>query len=143
MRHIVLFLFACAATQAASGQVYKCRSGGTVTYLDRPCADGVSIELSVPKARQSEIAQAKSAALRDREALLQIEKVRLANELRSQREAERAQKAAEAQRRKCERLRLRQKWAEEDLARSTGPAMDAARVKARRQAEATAVECPA
>jgi hypothetical protein len=143
MRRIALFLIACAASQGGFAQVYKCRSGGTVAYLDRPCPDGVSIEVSVPTAEHSEIAQARAAALRDREALLQLEKVRLASELRSQREAARDQKAAHAQRRKCERLRLRQKWLEEDLAHSNGAAVDGVRLKARRHAEALAVECPA
>lgn len=143
MRRIVLFLLACAASQLAGAQVYKCRSGGTVSYLDRPCPDGVGVTLSVPARPPSDIAQAKAAALRDREALLQVEKIRLASELRVQREAEREQKAAQARRHKCDRLRLRHKWAEEDLARSTGPALEAARLKVRRQAEALAVECPA
>jgi hypothetical protein len=143
MRRIAFLIIALAASTAAFAQVYKCRSGGTVAYLDRPCTDGVSIEVSVPSRPQADIAQAKAAALREREALLQVERVKLANELRSQREAERQHKAVQAKRQKCERLRLRYQWAEEDLARKTGPGQDAARVKLRRQAEELAVECPA
>ena len=65
----------------------------------------------------------------------------------------RAARAAARQREKCERLRLKQKWAADDVARVEREAGGVARVergathsarlKAQRQAEALAVECPA
>lgn len=52
-------------------------------------------------------------------------------------------KAAEAKRKQCDRLRLRVKWADEDLARARGKAREHARIKAKRAQETMAVECPA
>jgi hypothetical protein len=138
-------------SQAASGQaVYKCTVDGKIEYGDRPCAGGVLLRVPAPGATPAEA----GAALRsERETLLALDKLRLAHEQQAQRERElalreerhqaRDRKAADAQRLKCDKLRLRQKWSDEDRAHLAGPAAEAARLRARRQAEAMAVECPA
>ena len=58
-------------------------------------------------------------------------------------DVERAGRAALALRKRCDKLRLQARWADEDLARSTDAAKAITRIKARRQAETLAVECPA
>jgi hypothetical protein len=153
MVRIIALLAAGALCQAAFGQaVYKCTVDGKIEYGDRPCAGGEGVLLKVP-APGATPAEAAAAVQRERETLLALDKLRLAHEQQAQRERElalreerhqaRGRKAADAQRLKCDKLRLHQKWSDEDRAHLAGPAAEAARVKARRQAEAMAVECPA
>ena len=152
MFRVIAVLAACALAQPALAQaVYKCTTEGKIEYRDRPCEHGDAVQLHVPNAPQAGPAQ--EADQHDRETLLQLQKLRLAQEqhdermrLTAAREARaesREERALDTQRRKCDRLRLRQKWADEDLARLSGAAAEAARVKARREAETLAVECPA
>jgi hypothetical protein len=144
MFRIIPVLAVCALCGTAAAQtVYKCTVDGKVAYGDLPCASGVTVELAVPAAPAAAPAAAAQQLARDKAASLALEKVRLARELREEREQERASRAAAAKRQKCDRLRLRHKWANEDLARTDGPRLEAARLKVRRQAEALAVECPA
>lgn len=133
---------AMPAQAAAAQPVYKCGSGGKVSYGDRPCPGGGGTRLPPP--------EASAVATRDARTLLELEKLRIAREkaqekddARAQRAQARTARAAHAKRKSCDKLRLRHKWAEEDLARAGGKAQDAARRKLRRQAETLAVECPA
>jgi hypothetical protein len=143
MFRIIPALAVCALCGAATAQpVYKCNVDGKLAYGDRPCESGVTVELAVPAAPAGAPAAAQQLA-RAKAASLALEKVRLTRELREEREQARLARAAAALRQKCDRLRLRHKWANEDLARIDGPRLDVARLKARRQAEALAVECPA
>jgi hypothetical protein len=150
MFRIVMMAAACALTAPATAQgVFKCTADGKIEYRDRPCADGV--ELKLPPAPSPGAAPA--IVGRDREALLELEKLRLAQELRAERQrtsAEREaraeareQRAAETQRKRCAKMRLKQKWSGEDRARLSGNAAGTAELRARRQAEELAVECPA
>ena len=138
-------LLACAvlATNAAAQTVYKCTVDGKVSYGERPCAAGKTTVLAAPAAGDAEGAAA--AAERDKAALAAIEEeraVRLPKLEREMREHIRAARATDTRRQKCERLRLKQQWAEQDAARADGAAREAARLKAKRQGEALAVECP-
>jgi hypothetical protein len=138
------------AAPALAG-VFKCTVDGKIEYRDRPCDGGDGVALKVPAAPNP--APAQDAAARDRQALLELEKLRVSQQLRaerqrtsSEREARaeaREQRAVESQRKRCAMLRLKQKWSSEDHARLSGNASDAAAIKARRQAEELAVECPA
>jgi hypothetical protein len=142
MFRCIPILAACMLCNAAAAQaMYKCTVDGKVAYGDRPCVAGAGVELPVPPAPPA-LPRAQLAQ-REREALLQLEKLRLTRELHEEREQARARRALATQRQKCNRLRLQRKWADEDLARATGPHAEAARRKARRHAEALAVECPA
>jgi hypothetical protein len=152
MFRLIPVVAVCALGQPAFAQVYKCQADGKVEYGDRPCASGESVTLSVPRLAAN-APGAGEPARREREALLQLEKMRLAREMREERERDialreqrahaREQRTLEAQRRKCARMRLRQKWADEDRARLTGKTAEMARTRARRDAEMMAVECPA
>jgi len=138
-----LSLFACAA-QAQT--VYKCVEAGKTSYADRPCAQGASRPLPPPPAGIP-LGDTMGPQGGDARTLLELEKARIAREKAQEKEGRvqiRQAKAMQAQRKKCDKLRLRHKWAEEDLARTVrGPKHEAARLKLRRQAEALAVECPA
>lgn len=147
----ILFLFiACVLCQAASaGTIYKCRDGERVSYSDQPCA-GAGSTLAVPDAPPPDPATQERLE-RQRATVLQLEKARLTQATRDEREFERAQRTSLAERKRCDRLRLQRQWADEDLARqrlagndpARAAAGEAARLKARRQADTLALECPA
>jgi len=137
---------ACAVFATAQAQtIYKCSVNGTLWYGDRPCTSGVASELAVTPApppdpetiarlaRQQALAQQliKRDAARDYH-----------DEMEAARELQRARRAASAQKLKCDRLRLRQQWAQEDVRSAADKSADKARIKARRQGEAMALECP-
>jgi len=143
MRTFLLAIVACLAAHAAwAGSIYKCTVNGKVAYGDQPCAGGAGTELAVQAAPPVDKAAADKLA-GDKLRLLALEKERAAGELREERERQRAAKAYGVQKQKCDRLRLKQKWLDEDLGRARGEAVAGARLKAKRQAEALAVECPA
>lgn len=143
-------ILACLLPAAAFGQsVYKCTVDGKTSYADRPCAQGRSKVLPPPAGISAGDTMGPQGG--DARMLLEMEKARIASDearTRVQAKEERAQarlaRGAKARRQKCDKLRLRRKWADEDLARTAhGPKHEAARLKARRQAEILAVECPA
>lgn len=144
------FLFlaaACLCSAALHAQdVYKCSADGKTSYGDRPCAHGASRPLPPPPAGIS-ISDQMGPQGGDARTLLELEKARIAREKAAEKQGRvevRQARAAQVQRKKCERLRLRRKWAEEDLARTAhGPKHEAARTRLRRQTESLAVECPA
>jgi hypothetical protein len=153
MFRIIPVLAVCAVIQPALAQtMYKCQADGKLEYSDRPCANGQLIKVAAPP-DITDTRAAVEASRRNRETLIQLEKLRLAQEtreereraaaLREQRAQARERRTVEAQRRKCARQRLQQKWAQEDRARLTGPQAEMARIKSRRAAELLAVECPA
>ena len=138
---------ACAifASASASAQpIYKCAVNGTLWYGDRPCTSGVASELAVAPAPPPD--PETMARLARQQALAQQLIARDAarafhDEMEAAREQQRARRAASAQKLKCDRLRLRQQWAQEDV-RAAGDKSGKAQVKARRQREAMALECP-
>ena len=138
---LVLCATCCAVCRwATAGVVYKCHEGIHVSYADRPCA-GAGAPLALPPAPPPDPVQAArlNAA---RTALADIDRTRAAQAQRDEVAREHAARVALALRKRCDRLRLQARWADEDLARSTDVAKAVARIKARRQADTLAVECP-
>ena len=148
MGRIMVVMAACVLAGSAGAQsVYKCTVGAKVSYGEHPCAHGTSTQLAVPPVPADAAAVAAAKFERDKARLAALEKGRAARALAEERDAQGSAKAAAALRQKCDRLRLKQKWLDDDLARAGREATSAARLKARvkaeRQAEALAVECPA
>lgn len=146
MMRVLLILAACLLPAASHAQaVYKCTADGKTSYADRPCAHGASKPLPPPPAGISP-ADTMGPQGGDARTLLELEKARIARDkaqAREDRTQARLARTAQARRQKCDKLRLRHKWAEEDLARTAhGPKHEAARIKARRQRDTLAVECP-
>jgi len=143
-------IFLCHLAQAQP--VYKCTANGKVSYGDHPCVHGVSRQLP-PPAPGVDPPGKNAVATGDARALLEIEKLRIQQEKEraaqektasaERREQQKLAREAGVRRKTCERLRLHARWAREDAARAHGERREAARLKARRQAEALAVECPA
>jgi hypothetical protein len=135
-------VLACALCNPATAQtVYKCTADGKVRYGETPCAAGTGAELAVPAAPPAD-PQAQQELLRQKALLARLQKERRTTEARDERAQAHADQAAAVRKKRCDKLRLQKRWADEDLARSAAGA-DALRLKARRQAEALAVECPA
>jgi hypothetical protein len=132
---------ACAVLASASAQtIHKCVVDGQPSYGDRPCANGVASELAVttpapdpamPERLARQHALAQQLTLRD-----------VLADAAERQEQQRARRAAASQKAKCDRLRLRQQWAREDARTAPQKSSAAAERKARRQAQAMALECP-
>jgi hypothetical protein len=138
---IVLCAACCAVCRlATAGAVYKCHDGAHVSYADQPCP-GAGAPLALPPAPQPDPVQAARLAAA-RTALAAIDGARAVQAERDAHEFERTARAALALRKRCDKLRLQARWADEDLARSTDAAKAVARTKARRMSETLAVECP-
>jgi len=148
MRTMMAAMVLCALAQPAAAQpdaartIYKCTVGGKTSYGEQPCADGKATTLAVPAA-PADADAARERLERDKARLAALQKERAADEARAERDNQRVARAAAATRQKCERLRLQGKWAQEDAARADKTTVASARLKAKRQAEALAVECPA
>ncbi|NNG25431.1 DUF4124 domain-containing protein [Telluria aromaticivorans] len=144
LKHISMGVICLLAGAASAATIYKCTEGGKVSYNDRPCG-ATAVVLAAPSAPGDPAATAEAVERIARErALLQgIEKERAARAEQQAGEAERSQRAAALERRRCDKLRLQRKWADEDIARAGRDEAERARLKARRQGEALAVECPA
>ncbi len=132
---------AVLATASASAQtIHKCVVDGKPSYGDRPCTGGVASELVVttpaadpamPERLARQHALAQQLTLRD-----------MLEDAAARQEQQRARRAAASQKTKCDRLRLRQQWAREDVRTAPKKSSAAAERKARRQGEALALECP-
>lgn len=137
----VLCATCCAMCRlATAGAVYKCHEGAHVSYADRPCP-GAGAPLALPPAPAPDPVQAARLAAA-RAALAAIDGARAAQAARDAQEFERAGRAALVLRKRCDKLRLQARWANEDLAKSSDDAKAIARIKARRMTETLAVECP-
>lgn len=140
-KHVSMAILCLASSAAAAGTIYKCKDGGKTSYHDRPCGHG-AVAMNV-QAAPAPAPEALQRLARERALLQEIEDARSAREEQAAREGAQAKRAAAAARRRCDKLRLQHKWADEDARRAGRDESERARIKARRQAETLAVECPA
>ena len=138
----LLVLTICLLCGPACAQaVYKCSIDGKVAYGDRPCGSGSSAELRVPQAPAPDPVAALTLK-REQAKLASLQKQRYAREAREERARARFDRAAAAHSHQCAKLRMRTRWADEDLSREAGNRKEALRTKARRQHDVLALECP-
>ena len=141
---------ACAVMASATPQtIYKCVLDGKASYGDRPCTSGVASALAVTPAPAADAVSADRLA-RQHALAQQLTLRDVLADAAERQEQQRVRRAAASQKLRCERLRLRQQWASEDAriagnssssgSKSSGGS--AAARKARRQAQAMALECP-
>jgi hypothetical protein len=140
LKQVSVVILCLLSHTAAAGTIYKCKEGGKLSYNDQPCGKS-AVVLAVPVAASAPEVVERLA--RQRALLQEIEDERAKREELAAREADRAQRAASILRRRCDKLRLQRKWADEDIARAGKDEAERARLKARRQAEVLAMECPA
>lgn len=150
MKSLLWILLLSGTAHAAT--VYKCTADGKITYTETPCAASASATvLNVPAAPPPDPAAAADLARQKKQADA-LRAARLKQEALDERAAEKADKAAAIQRKKCAKLALQKKWAEDDARAAGGSstrittgaptAADRARQHATRAAELYAVECP-
>ena len=133
-------ILALMCSTASAETLYKCSVGGKVTYSGKPCA-GKLTEIDVPPAPAPNPQAAKELA-RDKTLSAKLQKERLAREAREKRDEDAIARSSAARNQRCARLRLQKKWADEAAGKAVGPSREAAQDKARKQAEAMALECP-
>jgi hypothetical protein len=141
MKLLIVLILWSATLLVYAQTVYKCTLDGKVSYGDRPCAAGANTAtLEAPVAPARDPGAATSLRRQQKQADT-LEKARLKREEREERDAARVSQAAAVQRKKCDKLQLNKRWADEDARRATGQASEPARLKARRAGETMALEC--
>ncbi|SMP54445.1 DUF4124 domain-containing protein [Noviherbaspirillum suwonense] len=145
MRHTILLSLLMAVAMPAMA-VYKCVSQDHVTYSDVPC--GAAQVVLPPPPPSIDAAGARQQVDKERRQLAAIEKARDAERASREREqrADRKDKAARADKKKCVRLELERKWSAEDAAsvsKTISAKTEAIRRAARRKAERHDAECGA
>ncbi|NYE60356.1 hypothetical protein FHW58_001508 [Duganella sp. 1224] len=142
MKLLIVVVLWAATVVAYAQTVHKCTLDGKTSYGDTPCPAGAqAATLETPTAPPRDAAAAGTLRRQQKQADA-LEKARLKREERDERDAARASQAAAVQRKKCDKLKLNKRWADEDARRATGQATEAARLRAHRAGEAMALECP-
>ncbi|HEV7816999.1 MAG TPA: DUF4124 domain-containing protein [Janthinobacterium sp.] len=139
---VVLCVLILLSSTAGAQAVYKCTGDAKISYGDRPCADGPSLQLKIPPAPVHSAADQATLARQNRE-LARMDKERRRTEEKELRERERHARAAAVLHKKCAAMKLNSKWAAEDARGASGKQAARAALKARRAAEKLALECPA
>lgn len=119
--------------------VYKCESGGTITYADTPCLEGKSTTLSTSSTGDPNEAQRRATS--EKNSLKRLEKERHQREAADERGHKRAARASAAKQKQCTALASRQKRAFENVAATTGKANEKAKLKARHITEDYEATC--
>jgi len=142
MKWLIAVVMWSAALMAYAQTIHKCSSAGKVSYSDTPCPAGAqAATLEAAAAPAADPAAARDLKRQRKEAAV-LEKDRHKREAQDERESARAGQLAAVQRKKCDKLRLNKRWADEDARRATGQASEAARLRAHRVGETMALECP-
>ncbi|MTW12598.1 DUF4124 domain-containing protein [Pseudoduganella eburnea] len=141
MKPLPLLLLALALPAGAQ-TMYKCTVDGKVSYSQQPCDKGVASTVAVPPAPPPDLAAAADLKRQEREAD-KLTTERRKREAREEREERTAARAAATQHKKCKKLQLQQKWAEEDARGATLQNTERARLKAKRAADMAHLECGA
>ncbi|MES2347334.1 MAG: DUF4124 domain-containing protein [Pseudomonadota bacterium] len=134
----------CAASLTAHAQdVHKCTVDGKVSYSDVPCPAGAAsaTTLQVPAAPAVDPAAARDLARQGKEAAA-LEKARHQREDKDAREADKSAQAAAVQRKRCGKLKLNKRWADDDVLRATAVNLDNAKLRAKHAGDTLALECP-
>ena len=142
MKLLIVVVMWAATLLAYAQTVYKCQADGKTTYSDAPCPAGADASTLEAPAAPPRDAAAATALRRQQKQADALEKARLKREERDERDAARVSQAAAVQRKKCDKLKLNKRWADEDARRATGQATEAARLRAQRAGEAMSLECP-
>jgi len=138
-RYALLLVLAFISAPALA--VFKCEFEGKTSYSDAPCNAGKAINLQVAHPNESEFAEAKKQATREKIEARDLEYARRKRENAEEKVQARIAKADAARRKKCQSLAMRRKWSEEDAAAASGKSFDKARRRAQRKAEQYEAEC--
>ncbi|MCE3262081.1 MAG: hypothetical protein K0R43_1160 [Pseudoduganella sp.] len=139
MKPLPLLLLALALPAGAQA-LHKCTIDGKVSYTQQPCEKGVATTIAVPAPPPPDPSAAADLKRQEREAN-RLATARRKREAREEREALAEARAVASHNKKCQKLRLQQKWAEEDARGATLQNMERSRQKAKRAAEMVQLEC--
>lgn len=124
--------------------IYKCESGGNISYSDLPCADTSSNSRSrriiIPPA-PSDTHAAQEKLVQDKRRLQALETQRSKEEASAAKERQNIAKEQERKKKRCATLEQRTRWAKEDAASANVKRMARAQRKAQRAAEKQQLEC--
>ncbi len=127
-----------ALVAAPACAVYKCETEGRVAYSDRPCPNGKLIATdSAPVDRES----AERQNIREKSELKRLEHERHKREAQEEKERQRIAQANAAKQKRCAKLALRNRHAQEDAAAAVGKGREGAALKARRIDDQYQLEC--
>ncbi len=136
---IVLAL--CASPVLAA---YKCEANGKTTYSDEPCPGGKQVDLkNTPGGSISDEDRKRATrqSAHDKAELKRLEKEREKRDAAAEKEQKKSAKEQKQQTKKCTKLSMRKKWAEDDAAASMGKSSEKAKRRAHRLAEQYVIEC--
>jgi hypothetical protein len=142
LRIVLLSLLTLICAPALA--VYKCESGGTITYGDEPCHGGKVHELDSPasgKTSASSAASAERQVARDKREVRRLEKERRQREAIESKEQQRVAYVNATRQKRCASLALQKKRSGEDAAAATGRSVDRVMRKAQHSAEKYEAEC--
>ena len=143
---LVVLCAACGAAHAQQAKIVKCTVEGKVTYTSEPCINGDAVMMPAlpPPAPAAQSTPDLERELAQQKATLhKLETERHAREAKEEKAEAQAAHSAAAHKQKCAKMRLQKKWADEDAAHASATNAAALKQKARHEAEALALECPA
>lgn len=139
MKLLPLLLIAMVLPAGAQA-LHKCIVDGKVSYSQQPCEKGVASTIAVPSAPAPDPAAAANIKRQERQAE-KMASERRKREAREERESLAEARAVASHNKKCKKLQMQQKWAEEDARGATLQNSERAKVKAKRAADMYQLEC--
>lgn len=139
MKPLPLLLLAIVLPAGAE-TLHKCTVDGKVSYSQQPCEKGVASTVAVPPAPPPDLAAAADLKRQQGEAD-KLSTARRKREAREERDDMAAARTTAARNKKCRKLQMQQKWAEEDARGATLQNTERARLKAKRAADMAQLEC--
>ncbi|WP_426317900.1 DUF4124 domain-containing protein [Pseudoduganella sp. R-43] len=137
---ILLLLLLATVLPAGAQALHKCTVDGKVSYSQQPCEKGVASTIAVPSAPAPDPAAAADLKRQEREAE-KMASQRRKKEAREERESRAEARAVASHNKKCKKLQMQHKWAEEDARGATLQNTERARLKAKRAADMYHLEC--
>jgi hypothetical protein len=139
MKPLPLLLLALALPAGAQA-LHKCAIDGKVSYSQQPCEKGVASMIAVPAAPVPDPAAAADLKRQAREAD-KLATVRRKREAREERESLAEARLVASHNKKCKKLQMQQKWAEEDARGATLQNAERSKLKAKRAGDMYQLEC--
>jgi hypothetical protein len=135
-----LLLLAALSLDVHAQSLYKCSADGKVSYSQTPCERGNASVLAVPDAPPPD-PDAKARLQQQQRDLKELEQARHKREAQQERDDKVADREARARYKKCAKLRMERKHAEEDARNALIQKAESAQLKARRAADKVTLEC--
>ena len=140
---LILCLTATTAINNTFAQAYKCVKNGATTYSQTACHDGVSTSINLQSGEVPSEDYQEGLKKNNRDALLlkQLETSRQKKDAKYEKEVKASAAKYEKKTEKCDALKLKEKWAKEDMVNASPRAEKKARTHYKRATEKTALHC--